>query len=253
MTKILLSGCCGAMGRVVAAAAAQRNDCTVVAGYDRSEATALGFPVYSDLSAVVEAFDVIVDFSNPKTLEDLLNYAAAYKKPLVIATTGFSEEQTDRIELASHSTPIFFCANMSLGVSLMRELAITAARVLGDRFDVEIIEKHHHKKVDAPSGTALLLANAVAQVLPYSPHYTYDRHSSRTKRAPDEIGIHSVRGGTLVGEHEILFAGQDELLTITHTAYSKGIFAQGALTAATFLQGRDAGLYEMSDLTANKD
>lgn len=249
MIKILLSGCCGTMGQVVAAAAAERNDCVIVAGLDQRACKPTCFPVYGAIQAVAESFDLVVDFSTPKYLDSLLGYGIARKTPLVIATTGFSEEQISRIEQAANVVPIFFCANMSLGVSLMRELAITAAKVLGGQFDVEIVEKHHNKKVDAPSGTALMLANAVAQALPYSAKYTYDRHSSRLPREREEIGIHSVRGGTLVGEHEILFAGQDELLTITHTAYSKGIFAQGALSAAVFLKSRTPGLYNMSDLT----
>lgn len=249
MIKILLSGCCGTMGQVVATAAAEREDCVIVAGLDHRICKPTYFPVYGDIHAVAEAFDIVIDFSTPKYLDSLLGYGLFHKKPLVIATTGFSEEQINRIEQASNVIPIFFCANMSLGVSLMRELAVTAARVLGEQFDVEIIEKHHNKKVDAPSGTALMLANAVAQALPYSAKYVYDRHSSRVPRDHEEIGIHSVRGGSLVGEHEVVFAGQDELLTITHTAYSKGIFAQGALSAAAFLKDCGAGLYAMSDLT----
>ncbi|MEG0853649.1 MAG: 4-hydroxy-tetrahydrodipicolinate reductase [Angelakisella sp.] len=248
MVRIVLSGCCGTMGQVVAAAAAQRSDCKVVAGFDHKDNKSTDFPIYTDIHAISEDFDVIIDFSTPKALDNLTDFAILRKKPLVIATTGFSEVQIDHIEDTSRTIPIFFSANMSLGVSLMRELAVIAAKVLGGQFDIEIVEKHHNQKVDSPSGTALLLANAVSQAVPYDAKYVYDRHSNRVKRDPTEIGIHSIRGGTIVGEHEVIFAGQDELLTLTHTAYSKAIFAQGALSAAAFLCGCEAGLYEMSDL-----
>ncbi|MEG1687862.1 MAG: 4-hydroxy-tetrahydrodipicolinate reductase, partial [Angelakisella sp.] len=152
------------------------------------------------------------------------------------------------IGAAGREIPIFFSANMSLGVSLLRELAVRAAKLLGGQFDIEIIEKHHNQKVDAPSGTALMLANAMSQVVDYDAKYVYDRHSSRTKREKCEIGIHSVRGGTIVGEHDVIFAGKDEVVTLTHTAYSKAIFANGALAAAIFIAGQPAGSYEMSDL-----
>lgn len=248
MTRIVLCGCCGAMGQTVAAVAATRHDCTIVAGLDRTPSSALPFPVYSDPYLITEDFDVLVDFSSPKALEDLLRFVGCKRKPTVIATTGFSEEQIGRIEDAAKDIPIFFSANMSLGVSLLQELAVTAAKVLGLQYNIEIIEKHHNQKVDAPSGTALMLANAVAQALPYDPSYIYDRHSSRQKRDSHEIGLHSVRGGTIVGEHDILFAGKDEVITLQHTAYSKAIFANGALAAACFMTDRTAGLYSMSEL-----
>ena len=247
-TRILLSGCCGAMGNTIAAIAAGRTDCTIVAGLDRQPGDHHPFPVYQQLSLVREDFDVVVDFSSPKALDALLDYAKATGKPLVIATTGYTQEQIMAIQEAAAQLPIFFTANMSLGVSLMKELAVTAARVLGGQFDIEIVEKHHNQKVDAPSGTALLLANAISQALPYDAKYTYDRHSSRQKRDSREIGIHSVRGGTIVGEHDIIFAGRDEVLTLTHTAYSKAIFANGALAAASFLAGKAPGLYGMAEL-----
>ncbi|MEG2074223.1 MAG: 4-hydroxy-tetrahydrodipicolinate reductase [Angelakisella sp.] len=253
MIKIILSGCCGTMGQAVAAAAAERDDCEIVAGLDRNMNKPTNFPVYTDIHAIAEDFDVIIDFSTPKALDGLLEFALTRKKPLVIATTGFSEDQIGLIENAAAAIPVFFSANMSLGVSLMRELAVIAARVLGGHFDIEIVEKHHNKKIDAPSGTALMLANAVSQAVPYDAKYVYDRHSSRVARDKADIGIHSIRGGTIVGEHEVIFAGQDELLTLTHTAYSKGIFAYGALSAAIFIKGQKSGLYEMSDLTQNHE
>lgn len=247
-TKILLSGCCGAMGNTIATVAAGRTDCTVVAGLDRQPGDHHPFPVYQQPQQVQEDFDVLVDFSSPKALDGLLAYAKTTGKPMVLATTGYTQEQLMAIEDAAAHLPIFFSANMSLGVSLLKELAVIAARVLGPQFDIEIIEKHHNQKVDAPSGTALLLANAISQSLPYDTKYTYDRHSSRQKRDSREIGIHSIRGGTIVGEHDVLFAGKDEVLTLTHTAYSKAIFANGALTAAVFMTGKTSGMYGMSEL-----
>lgn len=248
MTKILLSGCCGAMGNTVAGIAAGRADCSIAVGLDRNENSTLAFPVYTDIEKINEAFDVLVDFSTPKALDTLLDFAKTRQKPMVLATTGFSEDQVLRIEDAAKLVPIFFTANMSLGVCLLKELAVRAAKLLGGTFDVEIIEKHHNQKVDAPSGTALMLANAISQALPYDPKYVYDRHSNRQKRDAHEIGLHSIRGGTIVGEHDILFAGKDEVITLTHTAYSKAIFANGALAAAAFLVGKAPGLYTMSDL-----
>lgn len=248
MTRILLIGCCGTMGGVIAAEAAKRNDCVVAAGVDRNLTGAPSFPVYTDIEQVCEDFDVIVDFSTPKALDGLLKFVCSSQKPIVLATTGYTEEQIIHIEEAASHTAVFFSANMSLGISLMCELAATAARVLGGSFDVEIIEKHHNQKVDAPSGTALMLAKAVAQALPYDARYVYDRHSSRTKRDPHEIGMHSVRGGTIVGEHEIILAGRDEVITLGHTAYSKAIFANGALSAAAFLSKKPKGMYTMADV-----
>lgn len=248
MTKIVISGCCGAMGNAVAQIAAQREDCAVAAGFDRSENNSYSFPVYTDLNKITENFDVIVDFSTPKALDSLLSFAISRNKPMVIATTGFSEEQIAKIEDSGKKVPIFFSANMSLGVSLIRELAVRAAKVLGGHYDVEIIEKHHNRKVDAPSGTALMLANAISEALPYDPKYIYDRHSSRIKRSPHDIGIHSVRGGTIVGEHDIIFAGNDEIITLTHQATSRAIFANGAVAAAGFIAAKQPGIYTMSDI-----
>jgi 4-hydroxy-tetrahydrodipicolinate reductase len=169
----------------------------------------------------------------------------------VIATTGLSPQQTEDIQKATSKTAVFSSANMSLGVSLLAELAKKAAAVLGTSFDVEIIEKHHNQKIDAPSGTALMLANAVKEGLPYEPQYVYDRHAVRQKRTANEIGFRSIRGGTIVGEHDVLFAGHDECITLSHSATSKGVFATGAVNAALFLAGKPAGYYTMKDLVAN--
>ncbi len=238
----------GAMGRTIAQCAKESENYTVVAGFDREADTSLGFPVFTDYDNIDVEYDVIIDFSNPKNLAGLLGYVKANSKPVVVATTGFSEEQICDIHDAAAFAPIFFSANMSLGISLLKELAMTAAKVLGDSFDIEIVERHHNKKVDAPSGTALLLANAVSSALPYDSKYTYDRHSTREKRQKKEIGMHSVRGGTIVGDHDIIFAGQDEIITLSHNAHSKAVFAQGALSAAAFLAKCEKGMYDMADL-----
>ncbi len=252
MIKLLLSGCGGAMGRVVAKAAASDPDFQVTAGLNRTPCAGLDFPVFLPGETITEAFEVIVDFSHPSSLPSILATAEAARVPVVIATTGFSEDQMRMIRQASRQLPVFFSANMSLGVSLIKELCTTAARVLGGGFQAEIVEKHHNHKIDAPSGTAILLANAISDGLPYPPQYVYDRHNRRTSRGPHEIGIHSIRGGTIVGEHEVIFAGQDEVVTLSHIAYSREVFATGALSAARFLVNHPSpGLYTMADLIAS--
>ena len=195
--------------------------------------------------------DVIIDFSNPAVLDDMLDYAKEHSLPCIICTTGYDEEQKAKIAEASKSVPVFYSGNMSLGINLIIELAKKAASVFGEDFDVEIVEQHHNQKLDAPSGTALMIADAVASVKPDS-EYVYDRHSYRKKRDKREIGIHSVRGGNIVGEHEIIFAGTDEVLKISHSAHSKTVFAVGALNAAVFIVGKKPGMYNMSDLLAEK-
>ena len=246
MKKIILSGCSGKMGRVVANIIENRQDCEIVAGVD-IHAIDASFPVYSSPEQCPSA-DVIIDFSHPSCIVPLLNYARANKIPAVICTTGLGEEQLAAVHAAAEEIPVFFSANMSLGVNLMAELCKKAASLLGADFDVEIIEKHHNQKIDAPSGTALMLADAVASALPHPSLYESDRHSRRQKRDKNEIGIHAVRGGTIVGEHEVIFAGRDEVLTISHSAASKEIFAVGAVNAAVFLADQPAGMYNMGSL-----
>ncbi|MBP1558807.1 MAG: 4-hydroxy-tetrahydrodipicolinate reductase [Oscillospiraceae bacterium] len=246
MKKIILSGCSGKMGRVVANIIENRQDCEIVAGVD-IHAIDASFPVYSSPEQCPSA-DVIIDFSHPSCIVPLLNYARANKIPAVICTTGLGEEQLAAVHAAAEEIPVFFSANMSLGVNLMAELCKKAASLLGADFDVEIIEKHHNQKIDAPSGTALMLADAVASALPHPSLYEYDRYSRRQKRDKNEIGIHAVRGGTIVGEHEVIFAGRDEVLTISHSAASKEIFAVGAVNAAVFLADQPAGMYNMGSL-----
>lgn len=247
MTKILLSGCCGKMGRNVINVVNTRKDCEVVAGVDIVDDTTLGFPVFQNYAEVQVEADVIIDFSNPALLSDMLEYAKKNKTSVVLSTTGYSDEQIKEIEKASDEIAIFFSYNMSLGVSLLCELSKTAAKILGNDFDVEIVEAHHNQKLDAPSGTALMLANAVKEEMPDA-YFEYDRHSKRQKRNSNEIGIHSVRGGTIVGEHEVIFAGNDEIVKLSHSARSKAIFAQGAVNAATFIKEKGVGIYNMSDL-----
>lgn len=248
MIRLILSGCNGAMGRVIADAASERGDCMIVAGIDPAARIIDGFPVFSKAEDCMADADVIVDFSHPSALLPLLAMARERSLPVVVATTGLTAEQVGKIKEAAHNIPVFFSFNMSLGVNLMAELAKTATRVLGNDFDIEIVEKHHNKKIDAPSGTALMLADTVGSALKTDPQYIYDRHSRRQPRGKNEIGIHAVRGGTIVGEHEIIFAGKDEVVTISHSAMSKRIFATGALNAALFLAGKPNGLYSMSDL-----
>lgn len=252
MTKILLSGCGGKMGRVIASCVADREDCEIVAGIDPAGMEEATFPVFGAASQFDGQADVIIDFSHPSALEGILSYAVSHHTPAVIATTGLNEQQVASIHEAAKEVPVFFSANMSIGISLLTELAQKAARVLGDSFDIEIIEKHHNQKIDAPSGTALMLADAISGELKQKPHYEFDRHSKRAKRDKNEIGIHAVRGGTIVGEHEVLFAGRDELISISHSARSKEIFAVGSVNAALFLCNQPAGCYAMRDFVNAK-
>ena len=251
MTRILLCGCNGKMGRVVTACVADRKDCRIVAGVDIHTVSG-DYPVYANPWDCTEAVDVMIDFSHPSCVHDILAVARQRKIPTVICTTGLSDEQIADIHSTADTVPVFFSANMSLGVNLLAELAKRAAAILGNSFDVEIIEKHHNQKIDAPSGTALMLADAVSAGLSYEPNYVFDRHSVREKRAKNEIGLSAVRGGTIVGEHDILFAGHDETITLSHTAMSKEIFAVGAINAAVFIaDNKPAGLYSMKELVSN--
>ncbi len=247
MKKIILCGANGKMGHVIRNIVAADNECEIVAGVDiNTEST--DFPIYSEIDSVKESADVIIDFSNPALLNSLLEYSAAKKIPVVIATTGFDDDQKKQIENAATENGVFFTYNMSLGINLLATLAKKAVDVLGNDFDIEIIEKHHNQKIDAPSGTALMLADAICEEIDKPMKYEYDRHSKREKRSKNEIGMHAVRGGTIVGEHEIIFAGRDEIITLSHSARSKEIFAVGAVNAAKYMVGKGAGLYTMKDL-----
>ena len=248
MTNIVICGANGHMGRVIADVISGRDDCKVIAGIDKVTAQYADFPIVENVADLAEKPDVIIDFSHPSTLDDLLSYCLSNGTALVVATTGYNEEQTAKIKKASEQIPLFFTFNMSLGVNLLADLARRATKILGNQFDIEIIEKHHNQKLDAPSGTAIMLADAINGELDNRCSYTYDRHSVRAKRGRNEIGMHSVRGGTIVGEHDIIFAGRDEVITLSHHAASKEVFAVGAVNAAVFLAGREPGLYDMSAL-----
>ncbi len=246
MLNIILSGALGYMGRVITNLVAEDENKNIVCGVDKTGAGET-FPVYPSFKNLNVKADVIVDFSHPSVLTDMLNFAKEKNIPLVIATSGFTDAQVEEIKEASKVIPVFFTYNMSLGVNLLTELSKKAAAVLGG-FDIEIIEKHHNKKVDAPSGTAIMLANEINNAKNNSLKYEYDRHSHRYKRENNELGIHSVRGGTIVGEHEVLFCGNDEIISLKHTALSKDVFASGALSAASFIKDKPAKLYTMQDL-----
>ena len=254
MIKLILHGCNGKMGQTVVGAADANPEIRIVAGIDKYSGNKSNlFPVYERFSDMTEQGDVILDFSSPSALPDLLEYAKKGKTPLVIATTGLSDQDMEQIRQASKEIAIFQAANMALGVNLMYELVNQAASVLGERFDIEIIEKHHNQKADSPSGTAYSLAEAANKAFLNSRHYVYGRHSKSDKRSKDEIGIHSIRGGTIAGEHSVLFAGPDETLEITHQAQSKQIFALGALTAVQYLAGKKTGLYNMKDIMLDQN
>ena len=249
MTKIIMNGCLGRMGRVIADLVAPKEDLEIVAGVDYMEAAApLAFPTYTSFADVKEEADVIIDFSNPKALEGILAYAKEKKMPVVLCTTGFSEEQKADIEAASKEIPVFFSANMSIGINLISELAKKAAAILYPDYNIEIVEMHHNQKLDAPSGTALMIADEIKTALTDDVNYEYNRNARREKRPVDEIGIHAVRGGTIVGDHEVMFCGPDEIIKISHHAASRTIFANGAVNAAAFLVGKAPGMYSMKDM-----
>ncbi|MBQ9920534.1 MAG: 4-hydroxy-tetrahydrodipicolinate reductase [Clostridia bacterium] len=251
MLKIIFSGCNGKMGRVITDIINKRNDASIVAGVDLDISQNGPFPVFNNFNDITVDADVIIDFSHPSVLTAMLDFAKEKKLATVIATTGFSSEQIELINSAAKEIPVFFSFNMSLGINLLAELCRKAAAVL-DGFDIEIIEKHHNQKIDAPSGTAILLANEINDELNGKMSYEYDRHSKRQKREATEIGIHAVRGGTIVGEHDVIFAGRDEIITLSHSARSKEVFAVGAVNAAFFLSGKPAGMYSMKELVAEK-
>lgn len=249
MVRIIIHGCCGAMGKVVAEMAAQDTEVAVVAGVDRMNDGKYDFPLYSSVGECAEQADVVVDFSNAAAVDQLLADCVQKKLPLILCTTGLSEEQLAKVEEAAKSIPILRSGNMSLGINLLLKLVEEAARVLlAADFDPEIVEMHHRRKVDAPSGTALMLAEAVKRGSDEDYEICLDRHERRQSRPEKEIGIQSVRGGTIVGEHDVIFAGPDEMIEIRHTAFSRRIFANGALQAAKVLPGRKPGIYDMGSV-----
>lgn len=237
------------MGRVVADICNNDSDVEIAAGIDLLAQPMDGFPVFSTPAACDTEADAVIDFSHPAALGPLLDFCTARKLPIVLATTGYSEDQLRQIDEAAKAIPVFRSANMSLGVNVLMDLVRRAAALLGEDFDVEIEERHHRRKLDAPSGTALMLADAASSALPYKPEFVYDRHSVRKPRDQREIGISSLRGGTIVGDHTVVFAGRDEVIELSHHAASREVFAVGAVKAAKFLAGTQApGLYDMSHL-----
>mgnify|MGYP000596205070 CR=1 FL=1 len=252
MLKIGLCGCNGRMGKVITDIVSKKENMQIVAGFDAYTEKLADYPVYADPHEFTGACDVIIDFSNVSSLDMLLDYCVKTKTPVIFCTTGYDKEQLAKIREASAVIPVFRSGNMSIGINLMMDLLRKAATVLGDGYDVEITEKHHNQKLDAPSGTALALADAMNEELDNAYVYKYDRSQERKKREKKEIGISAVRGGTIVGEHEVIFAGTDEVITFKHTAYSKSVFAKGAVEAAKFLAGKLAGYYDMKDVIAAK-
>ena len=251
MIKLIISGCNGHMGRVVESICAVDPQVDVVAGFDILGANDRAFPVYTSPEQFSGEADAVIDFSHPSALSPLLDFCKRRMIPAVLATTGYSPEQLAEIDAAANEIPIFLSANMSLGINVMVELIKKAASVL-EGYDIEIVERHHNRKVDAPSGTALMLADAAASAVSYDAEYVYDRHSARHPRDKQEIGISAVRGGTIVGDHEIIFAGRDEVIELHHHAASREIFANGAVKAAKFIACKVYGLYSMADLVAEQ-
>ena len=249
MVKIIMHGCNGHMGQVISGIVEKDPDAEIVAGIDIADQGKNSYPVFTDIDACQVEADAIIDFSSAKATDKLLEYSAARQIPVVLCSTGLSEEQLAKVEETSKKVAVLKSANMSLGINTLLKLVQDAAKVLATAgFDMEIVEKHHRLKVDAPSGTALALADSLNEAMDNKYHYVYDRSQKREKRDDKEIGISAVRGGTIVGEHEIIFAGQDEVIEFKHTAYSKAIFGKGAVEAAKFLAGKPAGRYDMSDV-----
>lgn len=252
MLKVVISGCNGRMGQVVTSICEAEQGIAAVAGFDVNTAKRASYPVYADPMEYAGPADVAVDFSNAAALSPLLSYCVKRKLPVVLCTTGYSAAQLDEIRSAAESIPVFKSANMSLGVNILLDLVRRAAKIVGSGWDIEVLERHHNRKVDAPSGTALMIADALSEALPYEPEYIYDRHSVRRPRGKQEIGLSAIRGGTIVGDHEVLFAGRDEVIEIRHSALSREVFAAGAVRAAAFIATRrHPGLYTMEDLMAS--
>ena len=249
MVKIIMHGCNGHMGQVISGIVEKDPDAEIVAGIDIADQEKNSYPVFTDIDTCQVEADAIIDFSSAKATDKLLEYSAARQIPVVLCSTGLNEEQLAKVEETSKKVAVLKSANMSLGINTLLKLVQDAAKVLATAgFDMEIVEKHHRLKVDAPSGTALALADSINEAMDNKYHYVYDRSQKREKRDDKEIGISAVRGGTIVGEHEIIFAGQDEVIEFKHTAYSKAIFGKGAVEAAKFLAGKPAGRYDMSDV-----
>ena len=249
MVNIILHGCNGRMGRMITGLAAEDPDIKIIAGVDIAGGQQSDFPVFTDITEVSEKADVVIDFGNASAVGKVIDYCTERRIPLVECTTGLSEEDLAGLDAASEKTAVLKSANMSLGINVLQKALSQVSRVLYESgFDVEIVEKHHRMKLDAPSGTAIALGDTVNEALGGELDFVYDRSGVRQKRSDKEIGFSAVRGGTIVGDHDVIFAGQDEVITFSHRAYSRAIFAKGALAAAKFLKGRDNGFYTMSDV-----
>ncbi len=251
MVRILMHGCCGRMGRMITELVEKDENAMIAAGVDAFGDAYADYPVYHTLEEVQEEVDAVIDFSNAKAVDHLLDWCTEHGVPAAVCTTGLSEEQMEKLHQAAAKIAVLKSANMSIGVNLLLNILKEAAPKLAEAgFDCEIVEKHHNQKLDAPSGTALALADSVNDALPEKYAYVYDRSTRREKRPQKEIGISSVRGGSIVGDHDVIFAGQDEVVTFSHTAYSRAIFAKGAIAAAKYLAGKPAGFYDMQDVLA---
>lgn len=249
MVKMIMHGCNGRMGQMITNIVADDPDIEIVAGVDINTVAKNGYPVYESLAKCDVDADVVIDFGNAKATDTLVDECIKRKLPLVLCTTGLSEEQLNKVKDASNQIPMFKSANMSLGINLLQKILRDNAAVLAEAgFDIEIVEKHHKMKLDAPSGTALALADSVNEGLKEAKEYVFDRSARRMQRPDTEIGISAIRGGTIVGEHDVIFAGNDEVVTFSHTAYSRGVFAKGAVEAAKYLAGKPNGMYDMSDV-----
>ena len=249
MVKIIMHGCNGHMGQVISGIVEKDPDAEIVAGIDIADQGKNSYPVFTDIDACQVEADAIIDFSSAKATDKLLEYSAARQIPVVLCSTGLSQEQLAKVEETSRKVAVLKSANMSLGINTLLKLVQDAAKVLAAAgFDMEIVEKHHRLKLDAPSGTALALADSINEAMDNQYHYVYDRSQKREKRDDKEIGISAVRGGTIVGDHEVIFAGPDEVIEFKHTAYSKAVFGKGAVEAAKFLAGKPAGRYDMADV-----
>ena len=249
MINVLLSGCNGRMGQVITRLAKDESTLKITAGIDLMPGIFNnGYPVYTLYSDIKEEISVVIDFSNVKGIPALLDFCTSNKLPVVICTTGLSPEDTEMVKKASEKTAVLTSANMSVGVNLLLSLVKTAAKALEDSFDIEIIEKHHNQKVDSPSGTALAIADSINSALTQEQEYVYGRHSKSDKRTKREIGIHAVRGGNIVGEHSVIFAGAGEVIEINHNALSRDVFGVGALSAAKYLYNKKLGLYNMDNV-----
>ena len=250
MIKVLMRGCNGRMGQMITSIVKDREDMDISAGVDLFDGITNTYPVYKNVKDVKEEYDVVIDFSKADAdMDELIDYCTDNKKPIVLCTTGLSDEQLSKVKAASEKIAILRSANMSLGINLLLKLLKEATGVLAENgFDIEIVEKHHNQKLDAPSGTALALGDACNEALDNKYEYVFDRSTRRMKRPKEEIGYSAIRGGSIVGDHDVIFAGQDEVITLSHSAYSRAVFAKGAVSAAAFLYDKGPGMYDMSDV-----